>query len=221
MNKAGFIICLCLTILTAVMPVGCKKQPQAASAGDSNQPAQPPKSEPNTPPKSGELGPRAKPTLNEIIRQATTWDSAFTMWYGKQAPDFTVTDINGQKHTLSEYKGKTVMLVFWATWCGPCISEIPHLIELRKQLGEDKLAMLGISYIDARNTPEKIKSFVAANSVINYPVTATDPQTMPRPYNQIDSIPCSFFIDPQGKIKMATVGLVPLPQIKAIVEAER
>jgi thiol-disulfide isomerase/thioredoxin len=162
----------------------------------------------------------SKPTLNDIIRKSSTWGTAFTRWYSKDAPDFTVTDLNGKKHTLSEYKGKTVMLIFWATWCGPCIAEIPDLIKLRKQIGEDKLVMLAISYTDQRNSPERVKSFVAANRVINYPVTATNPADMPRPYNLINSIPCSFFIAPDGKIKLATEGMIPLTQAKAIIEAD-
>lgn len=162
-----------------------------------------------------------KPTLNEIIRRATSWEPTFTEWYGKNAPDFTVMDINDKKHTLGEYKGKTVMLTFWATWCGPCVAEIPYIIELRKQIGEDKLVILGISYTDQRNTPERVRKFVATNPAINYPVTATNQAIMPRPYNLIDGIPCSFFIAPDGKIKLATEGMIPLPQMKAIVEAER
>lgn len=201
---------------------GCKKQPQIGGqntdnieqTADSNG-----VKDNNSPPSSKPASP--KPTLNDIIRDSTSWAPTFTEWYGRNAPDFAVTDLNDKKHTLSEYKGKTVMLTFWATWCGPCITEIPHIIELRKQIGEDKLVILGISYTDPKNTPERIRNFVAANPVINYPVTATSPAIMPRPYNLINGIPCSFFIAPDGKIKLATEGMIPLPQMKAIVEAER
>jgi peroxiredoxin len=214
-NKTGFIICLCAAIVIAGINPGCKKEPQSASASDSNQAAQP--ADANAPVRPSVK----KPTLREIARNAQTWEPAFTNSYGKDAPDFTVIDINDKKHTLSQYKGKNVMLVFWATWCGPCIQEIPHLVELRKQISQDKLVMLAISYVDARNTTERVKAFVADRPAINYPVTATNSATMPMPYNMIDSIPCSFFIDPQGKIKLATAGLVPLSQMKQIIEAEK
>jgi thiol-disulfide isomerase/thioredoxin len=212
--KYGIGIVAVILVIGAIS--GCKKQP---AIGEQNTDNIEQKTDSNGV-KDTSSDP-AKPTLNEIIRRATTWEPAFTNWYGKDAPDFTVTDINDKKHTLGEYKGKTVMLTFWATWCGPCVAEIPYIIELRKQIGEDKLVILGISYTDPRNTPERVRNFVAANPVINYPVTATNPAIMPRPYNLIDGIPCSFFIDPQGKIKLATEGMIPLPQMKAIIEAER
>ncbi len=216
-------ICFGAAVLTIGITAGCKKQPQQAQPNDSNQAAQQQPAESNTtakPPVSPATA-SPKPTLNEIIRLATTWDTAYTRWYGKESPDFTVTDIKGQKHTLSAYKGKNVMLVFWATWCPPCISEIPSIIKLRKQIGEDKLVILGISYIDPRNTPEAVDYFIKSNPVINYPVTATNQMTMPSPYKLIRVLPSSFFIAPDGKIKLATEGLIPLAQMQAIIEAER
>lgn len=211
--KSG--IWLGAAMLAAVMLIGCKEKPQNGEQ----------KTEVNSPSsvishQSSVLPP--KPTLHQIVANRTGWwDPAYIEWYGKDSSDFTVTDISGKNHTLSEYKGKNVMLIFWATWCGPCIKEIPHLIETRNTIGEDKLAMLAISYIDQRNTPDRVRAFVAANPVINYTVTVTDITTMPKPYNLISSIPSSFFIDPEGRIKFAVEGMISTPQIKAIVEAER
>jgi cytochrome c-type biogenesis protein len=222
-SRIKYVIGVVAVILAIVVVFGCKKQPAAGEQKtgiielktDINDV----KTDNNSPPPS--KPDMSKPSLNEIIRRATSWEPAFTEWYGRNAPDFAVIDLKDKKHTLSEYKGKTVMLVFWATWCGPCVAEIPGLIELRKQIGENKLVILGISYIDQRNTPERIRNFVASNPAINYPVTATSPATMPKPYNLISGIPCSFFIAPDGKIKLATEGMIPLPQMKAIIEAER
>ena len=212
-TKKNTVLWLVVLALAAGVLIGCKKQPQSQQVGtESNeltQQKQTSSAESNT-----------KPTLRNIIARAKGWAPVYANWYGKEAPDFTVTDITGKMHRLSEYKGRNVMLIFWATWCGPCISEIPHLIELRETFGEDKLAMLAISYTYSDPT-EKVKKFVAANPIINYTVISTDIAVMPRPYNLINAIPCSFFIDPEGKIKLATSGTIPLRDMKGIIEAER
>jgi len=99
--------------------------------------------------------------------------------------------------------------------------EIPHLIELRKTTSQDKLAMLAISYttIMPPNTTKMVKKF-ATQQKINYTVFSVDIDKMPAPYSQIRGIPCSFFIDPQGKIKLVTEGLLSLGAIRAILQAE-
>ena len=152
-----------------------------------------------------------KVSLKNIIQAARTWGPAYKPWYGKPAPDFALTDLDGKEHKLSDYKGKKVLLVFWATWCPPCRKEIPDLIELRETVSEDKLAMLAIS----NEKPDLVKSFVAQAN-LNYTVLL-DQGTLPSPYNTINAIPSSFFIDPEGKIKLATSGLVSLSEIKAIL----
>ena len=215
-----FAVWFGVAVLTLGIFAGCKKQPQQTTTNDSNQAAQQQTAEPNTTVKPVVIVP-PKLTMSDIVNRRRGWGPAFTNWYGKEAPDFTVTDLNGKKHTLSEYRGKNVMLIFWATWCPPCIAEIPSIIELRKQISEDKLIILGISYIDQRNTTEAVRKFITANPVISYPVTSTDSATMPMPYNLINSIPSSFFIAPDGKIKLATEGMIPFVQMKAIIEAER
>ena len=159
-------------------------------------------------------------TIDDVIKTAWGWTPAYQSWYGKPAPDFTVTDLEGKTHRLSDYRGKDVMLVFWATWCMPCIQEVPHLIALRNRVDEDKLAILAISYISYNNTTEMVKQFVAVNERINYTVTSTDQESIPRPYNTINAIPTSFFIDRQGNVKLATSGALSLGSMKAILAAE-
>jgi len=162
-----------------------------------------------------------KLSLNNVIKAAKTWKPAYTSWFGQKAPDFTLTDINGKQHKLSNYRGKNVMIIFWATWCGPCLMEIPHLTSLRNIIGEDKLAMLAISYITVMppNTTEMVKRFVEQKK-INYTVLSVDVANVPAPYNKIRGIPCSFFIDSEGKIKLATEGLLSFGEIEAILQAE-
>jgi len=156
-----------------------------------------------------------KMNLSDIIRTARTWGPIYTSWYGKTAPGFTLTDITGKQHKLSDYRGKDVMIIFWATWCRPCLLEMPHLIALRNIISEDKLAMLAIS----KEYPALLKKFTE-NQTMNYTVFSSDTDAMSAPYSQVRSIPCSFFIDPEGRIKLATEGVLSLGDMKAIVQAE-
>ena len=155
-------------------------------------------------------------SLKEVIESGETWDVALSTWSGKAAPDFTVTDTDGAEHRLSDYRGRNVLVVFWATWCPACNVEIPHLIELRKQFNENDLAILAMS----NETAEHLSQFVAAKG-INYSVVPLGDSLLPEPYADVRSIPTSFFIDKQGKIKLAAVGLVSLEDSRAILKAER
>ena len=141
---------------------------------------------------------------------------AFTASFGKNAADFSVEDIEGKTHKLNDYKGRNVVVVFWATWCPACNLEIPHLIELRKMLPEDKLAILAIS----NEEPEHLKNFAALKG-INYTIASLGDSFLPKPFADVTSIPTTFFIDPNGKIKFAAVGLVSLADAKVIMNAKQ
>jgi len=209
---------LLIMVSLAAIISGCKKEPAPQTpTEESRAETSLPESEfskPATRPLGG-----LKMSLDDVIRSAKTWGPSFPRWRGQPAPDFVLTDISGRQHKLSDYRGKDVMLIFWASWRSPCRAEIPDLIELRNTVGQDKLAMLAISYISPINSLEMIRDFVAENK-INYTVLAAKSSDMPAPYNLVDSIPSSFFINPQGKIKLATIGLLTLSDIKAILQAE-
>lgn len=157
----------------------------------------------------------ATDNLEDIIKSARSWGPAFKPWFGKPAPDFKVTDIEGQEHSLSSYHGKNVLVVFWATWCPACNLEIPHLIELRKAIGEDDLAIVAIS----NEEPEHLKHFAAAKG-INYSLASVGYGVLPSPFVDVSSIPTTFFIDRNGQIKLAALGLVTLEETRAILNAE-
>ncbi len=155
-------------------------------------------------------------SLSVVVESRETWDVAFSAWSGRAAPDFTVKDVDGSEHKLSDYRGRDVLLVFWATWCPACNVEIPHLIKLRKEFDEKELAILAMS-----NEPgEHLKNF-ADTKGINYPVAPLGASPLPQPYADVRSIPTSFFIDRDGTIKLAAVGLVSLEDTRAILRAER
>ncbi len=155
------------------------------------------------------------PGPQDIVRLRRTWGPILASWYGENAPDFTLTDINGKEHKLSDYRGRNVLLTFWATWCMPCIAEIPSLMALRNMTSEDKLVILAVS-----NEPEERVKRFAQIQQLNYTVFSHDTLLMGRPYNQTMGIPTSFFINPQGKIKIITEGTLPFNDIRAILKTE-
>ena len=151
--------------------------------------------------------------LEQIIAARQTWDPDFVSWFGQPVEDFSVRDITGKEHKLSDYRGKDVVVVFWATWCPACNTEIPHLIKLRDAMGPDKLQIIAIS-----NEPVGLLEEFVESKRINY-VVATTNSPLPAPLNRVQGIPTTFFIDPEGKLKLAAVGVVSLEEDVAIINA--
>ncbi|HEY9188239.1 MAG TPA: TlpA disulfide reductase family protein [Ignavibacteria bacterium] len=118
-----------------------------------------------------------------------------------KAPDFTLEDLNGKNVKLSDFKGKVVIINFWATWCPPCKAEIPDFIELYKTYQKKGLVILGI----ALDNKEKVVKFVKDNG-INYPILMGN-QEVSNLYGGISGIPTSFVVDRKGIIKNVFVGL--------------
>ena len=122
----------------------------------------------------------------------------------KIAPNFTLADASGVPVKLSDYKGKVVLLNFWATWCAPCKMEIPWFIEFEKTYKDQGFATLGVSMDE--DGWKAIKPFVAQYA-INYPVMAGN-NRVAELYGGIDSIPTTFLIDREGRIASTHLGLV-------------
>jgi peroxiredoxin len=143
---------------------------------------------------------------------------------GKAAPDFTLKDTTGRKVSLSSYKGKAVVLDFWATWCAPCKIEIPWLEKLRDQYASQGLEVLGVSEddldLDDKAKLAKEKQDIADSATklhINYPVLIDDNETS-KPYGGIDALPTTFYIDRNGKVVAATIGLADRDEIEANIQ---
>jgi cytochrome c biogenesis protein CcmG/thiol:disulfide interchange protein DsbE len=131
------------------------------------------------------------------------------------APDFALSDLNGNTVKLSDYKGNVVIIDFWATWCGPCRRGIPEFIELQDEYGEDNLTILGIS-VDQGDL--SVVPAFAEKYGINYPILYAN-QDVQRKYGPIRSIPTAFIIDKEGKVRDMAIGLRPKSYFKRTIDS--
>jgi thiol-disulfide isomerase/thioredoxin len=121
------------------------------------------------------------------------------------APAFEAKDLAGQKISTAEFKGKVVLLNFWATWCPPCREEIPELISLQTQY-KDRLQIIGVSEDD--DAPEKVQQFAQKNGM-NYPIVMAT-QQITDAYGGVPALPTNFVIDPQGRVMQRHTGVYPI-----------
>lgn len=135
-----------------------------------------------------------------------------------KAPTFTLVSTDGKEISLSDYKGKVVILDFWATWCGPCRRGVPDLVSIQKEF-KGEVVVIGIS-LDQESTKGDIIPFMNAYSV-NYPVVYGNNEVVIN-YGNIQAIPTSFIINDEGFIVDKYVGLVPkemyLNKIKSLLK---
>ena len=122
---------------------------------------------------------------------------------GQTAPDFTLQALDGKTVRLSDFRGKGVLLNFWATWCQPCKIEMPWFAELQKQYGPQGLQILGVAMDDA--SPEEIGKF-ARDLGVNYPILLGK-EAVGDAYGGVPALPESFFIGRNGKIVERIIGL--------------
>lgn len=123
---------------------------------------------------------------------------------GTKMNDFSLFDVDGQQRSISEWQGKTLVINFWATWCGPCREEIPAFVELQQQYQNDGVQFIGIALQEA----EEIRDFLKEFSV-NYPslVGAGDVIKVAKQLgNDIGALPYTVFIDHNGIISFTHRG---------------
>ena len=125
------------------------------------------------------------------------------------APNFTLTSLEGKPIRLSNYRGKLVLLNFWATWCGPCIAEIPRFSSWQTKYGSQGFQVLGISMDDDKPPVQK----TARKFQLTYPIVMGD-EHLGELYGGILGLPITFLISPEGKILARYQGETDLNQME-------
>jgi thiol-disulfide isomerase/thioredoxin len=118
--------------------------------------------------------------------------------------DYSLPDVNGKKHSLADYKGKWVIVNYWATWCPPCQEEIPDLVEFHDRHKDDDAVVIGINFEDIGE--EQLSAFVDS-FLITYPILRSEPLAV-TPLGPVPGLPTTYIIAPDGSPVARQVGPV-------------
>ena len=128
----------------------------------------------------------------------------------KKAADFSLKSADGKSYELKKYRGKVVIVNFWATWCGPCRKEIPDFIEAYKKYRNKGVVIIGIS-VD-KDGWSAVTPFIE-ESKINYPIVLANEQVV-ETYGGIEAIPSTFIVDKNGYIADQHIGMMSLKELE-------
>lgn len=138
-----------------------------------------------------------------------------TQVLGLHRPEFTLPDLDGRQRSITEWDGKVVALNFWATWCPPCLKEVPEFVSLQEKYRAQGLQFIGI----ALQKPEEVREFVAEHEV-NYPILAGELEVikLAEAYgNNIGALPYTVIIDRSGQIAHVKPGILPTEEAESII----
>ena len=130
--------------------------------------------------------------------------------------NFTLTDAEGKSHSLAGYRGKWLIVNFWATWCPPCLEEIPDLIELHEAHKKSDLVVIGVA-LDS--TKESVVEFVAKKKV-SYPVVFGN-YDMAAQVGEVEALPTSYLYDPTGKLVSYQQGMVTKDTVESYIKSKK
>ncbi len=142
---------------------------------------------------------------NEQIDSATTEDLQKSgLQIGESAPDFTLTNLQGESMSLSDYRGNKVILNFWASWCGPCRSEMPDMQKFYEAKQDENIEILAVNLTHFERQREHVEKFVEEFG-ITFPIPLDEENQQYETY-EVLTIPTTFFIDEKGIIQQKHVG---------------
>lgn len=133
------------------------------------------------------------------------------------ATGYTLPDLDDRPQSLDQYRGKWVIVNYWATWCGTCRKELPDLIALHEKHRDGDIVVVGINFEEIGR--QELKDFVAAQS-IPYPVLRSEP-VRKTPLGPVPALPTTYIIDPTGKTMAGEIGLVTQQDLEDYIATHR
>lgn len=137
------------------------------------------------------------------------------LWFSpsglKQAPKVTVTTLDNGRVDLEAYRGRPLLVTFWATTCPGCVAEMPHLVELHEELAPQGLAILGIAM--SYDPPEQVREMVKQKK-LPYTVALDTDGAAAKAFGDVKLTPTSFLIDPQGRIVKQKLGEMDMQEVR-------
>ena len=131
--------------------------------------------------------------------------------------DYSLPDVNGKQHSLADYRGKWVIVNYWATWCPPCQEEIPDLVEFHDRHKDDDAVVIGINFEDIGE--EQLSAFVDS-FLISYPVLRSEPLAV-TPLGSVPGLPTTFIVAPDGSPVAQQVGPVTGKQLEDYIARKK
>ena len=133
------------------------------------------------------------------------------------ATGYALPDLDGRPQSLDQFRGKWVIVSYWATWCGTCRKELPDLVSLHKQHRDQDIVVVGINFEEIGL--RELKKFVAEQQ-IPYPVLRSEP-VRSTPLGPVPALPTTYIIDPTGKTVAGEIGLVTQHNLEEYIAAQR
>ena len=141
----------------------------------------------------------------------------FVISFQSAAVEYQLPDTEGELQSLNQYKGKWLIVNYWATWCGTCMKEMPELINFHENNKNNDAVVVGINFesIERKN----LKEFVS-DKAIPYTVLNTDPVRV-TPIGKVPALPTTYIIDPDGKVVAGSVGIVTQQDLESYIAQKK
>lgn len=149
------------------------------------------------------------------VRESASQNIKVGIQKGQQAPDFTLNDLQGNPVKLSDYKGKTVLINFWATWCPPCRVEMPHMQRFYEDYNQQDVVILGVNLTPTEEKTNNVMSFVKDYG-LTFPILLDSEGTVMQTY-QVVAYPTTYLLDSSGVIREKYQGAINYDTMKEAV----